>query len=340
MTVPYLARWLDAMNALQQADGRFLWVGAGIFDPWNHSECLMALVAVGDRQRLHAGFEALERLAQSDPILPGDMGCAAPMTIDGEHLSPEGVVHVRDTNFACWPALALWMAEAAFPEEGFARRHGGWALDAVHEALRAQQPRGPIGWALGPDGTPAEAALLAANGAIFKALGGAIRLEHLTGRTAEALVKARYRLGIALREGDALFADKSAYAMDWYYPAFCGALTVFSAKRRLKREWRRFVIDGFGCRCVRAQPWVTAGETSELILTLLSLGETAKANTLIHDLPVFNREPHEGALMGYQLNERRHWPQDGPSWTQAALILAVEAARGNARLAPLIDYAF
>ena len=38
-----------------------------------------------------------------------------------------------------------------------------------------------------------------------------------------------------------------------------------TSEARLAARWNDFVMDGFGCRCVEDEPWVTVAETAELI---------------------------------------------------------------------------
>ena len=63
--------------------------------------------------------------------------------------------------------------------------------------------------------------------------------------------------------------------MDWYYPVLSGAFNKSESIKILKEKWDEFVVDGLGCKCVKEEPWVTAAESSELVLSLMKVGLTA-----------------------------------------------------------------
>ena len=100
-----------------------------------------------------------------------------------------------------------------------------------------QLPGGAIGWALRPDGTPDDTALLTGNASLLP--GAALR--HRAGRAASARPS---RTGsspsptsaTALRERPEAFADRSRYSMDWYYPVLGGAVTGAAAPRPAGRR--------------------------------------------------------------------------------------------------------
>ena len=88
------------------------------------------------------------------------------------------------------------------------------------------------------------------------------------------------RLGVAIRSRPYLFnMTKSRFSMDWFYPVMCGAVTGAAAGRRLERQWKKYVVEGLGVRCVSDQPWVTVAESSELALTLAAMGDTQNGLT-------------------------------------------------------------
>ena len=70
---------------------------------------------------------------------------------------------------------------------------------------------------------------------------------------------------------------KDNFSMDWYYPVLTGVLEGDAAQKRLDEKWDTFVIDGFGCKCVREEPWVTVAETAELVMALVKAGRETKA---------------------------------------------------------------
>ncbi|MEO1324210.1 MAG: hypothetical protein AAFV59_14510 [Pseudomonadota bacterium] len=116
--------------------------------------------------------------------------------------------------------------------------------------------------------------------------------------------------------------------MDWYYVVLAGALPLEAARQRILDGWAQFVIEPLGCRCVSDEPWVTIAETAELVLALLAIGETERAAKLFAAL--FDYRDEAGVFwMGWQTREQIVWPREQPSWTQAAVILAADALRGD-----------
>ena len=81
-----------------------------------------------------------------------------------------------------------------------------------------QLPFGGIRW------TPTEEfALLAGSSSIYQSLRAGVALAELLDDPQPEWELAGGRLGHAVREHRDLFADKSTYSMDWYYPVLGGA---------------------------------------------------------------------------------------------------------------------
>ena len=99
-----------------------------------------------------------------------------------------------------------------------------------------QLPGGAIGWALRPDGTPDDTALLTGNASLFQALRCGIALAGLRGESQPDWELAVTDLGTALRSAPEAFADRSRYSMDWYYPVLGGAVTGAGGPRPAGRR--------------------------------------------------------------------------------------------------------
>lgn len=151
---------------------------------------------------------------------------------------------------------------------------------------------------------------------------------------------ARKRLGVALRERperfDRTWESKARFSMDWFYPVLTGVLSPEAGKARLAARWHEFVEPGLGCRCVADQPWVTLAETCELTLALLATGQRQRAAELFSGLHDWRTA--DGAYWtGYQFVEKVLWPEEQPTWTAGAILLAADAlteSTGAARLLP------
>src|SRR5699024_10669654 len=104
-----------------------------------------------------------------------------------------------------------------------------------------------------------------------------VALAELVGEPQPEWELAGGRLARALREHLDLFADKSTFSMDWYYPILGGAVRGAAGAERIEAGWDRFVVDGLGVLCVHTNPWVTGAETCELVLALDALGDHSRA---------------------------------------------------------------
>jgi hypothetical protein len=69
---------------------------------------------------------------------------------------------------------------------------------------------------------------------------------------------------------------------------------------------------------------VTVAETSEFIITLVIAGRKKNAQKLLLD--VLNISDETGIpYMGWQYEENIFWPNERPSWTSSALIIAADS---------------
>ena len=133
---------------------------------------------------------------------------------------------------------------------------------------------------------------------------------------------------------DRNWESKSRYSMDWYYPVLSGAFNKSESIKIFKEKWDEFVVDGLGCKCVKEEPWVTAAESSELVLSLMKVGLINEAEDILQD--TFNLIDEDGLLWtGYVFKDKKYWPIEKPSWTMGAAILA-----GNAinKFSPSSDF--
>ena len=123
------------------------------------------------------------------------------------------------------------------------------------------------------------------------------------------------------------FADKSRFAMDWYYPVLGGAVRGADAAGRLAAGWDTFVVPGLGVRCVSDQPWVTGAETCDLVLALDACGMRAEAAQMFATAQHL-RQGDGSYWTGWQYVNQAPFPRERSSWTAAAVILAADALAG------------
>jgi hypothetical protein len=317
---------LDVILTEQADNGAIPWFDHGPWDPWNHAECLMALGAMGEFEAADRGFAYLAATQEASGAWLAEYGNTVPMA-DRLHMARTPAAAFRDTNFAAYPAVALWHRYRLDGQVGFARRYWPMVRAAIDFVVSLQHPEGDISWSAEAHLTEADDAVLAGNASIFKSLDCALKLAALVGDPQPHWRLAQARLHDAIRCAPHRFdrtKDRSDFAMDWYYPVLAGVYSPAAGLARLETRAPRFAVLGQGCRCVASEPWVTVAESCELALTLTSLGAHATANALLESQ--WRRRDETGAFwMGWQFAEQIVWPRERPTWTQAAAILAYDA---------------
>jgi hypothetical protein len=188
-----------------------------------------------------------------------------------------------------------------------------------------QTSDGEIHWAISPAGEIDRMALLTGCSSIFMSLKCAIAISLKLGRSKPAWRASLDRLGEAIRNQPHLFnMTKSRYAMDWYYPVLCGALTGDAARQRIDQYWKKFVIESHGVRCVSDEPWVTIAETCELVLALSAIGNVEQGRIVFNWIA--DRCFEDGSYWcGFTCPDLTVWPEDQMSWTNAVALMAADA---------------
>ena len=328
---PYFDGARQTILRLQNTDGAIPWFKNGVIDPWNHLEAAMGLNLLGERAAAENAFAYLKNSQLPDGSWIGQLGSAVPIDEELHQFTTKGMDtgnKVRDTNFIAYIATALWHHYSLHDDRDYIAAYWPCMKAAIDFVVALQYPEGDIRWTARDANTPEEDALLTGNSSIYKSLGCAIRLAAVMGEAVDVWQQAREKLGNALahrRERfDRTWDAKTRYSMDWYYPVLSGALSVEAGDDRLAARWETFVIDGFGCRCVTDEPWVTVAETAELVMALVAQGARNKAAAMLANLDRFRDET--GAYwMGMQVEQHVFWPVERPAWTAGAVLLAHDA---------------
>jgi hypothetical protein len=198
---------------------------------------------------------------------------------------------------------------------------------AIDWVLGLQAPRGEVAWERDAAGARGEFALLSGCASILQGLRCAISLAELADDPQPDWELAVDQLGHVIACHPEAFADKSQFAMDWYYPVLGGALRGAAATERLARGWDVFVVPGLGVRCVSDQPWVTVAETCELVLALDACGQRERAREVFDAIGRLRHD--DGSYWtGWQYVNEDHFPAERSSWTSAAAVLAADALAG------------
>jgi hypothetical protein len=299
----------------QDADGALPWFRGGQLDPWDSVEAAMALDLGGEHDRARAAYRWLAGRQRPD-------GSWASEYRAGAESAP-----AAESNHAGYLAVGVWHSWLLSGDEQLVTQLWPAVRAGLDLVTRMQLAGGAIGWALRPDGTPDDTALLTGNASLFQALRCGIALAALRGDAQPDWELAVADLGTALREHPAAFADRSRFSMDWYYPVLGGAVTGPAARARLASDWDRFVVPGLGARCVADRPWVTGAETCELALSLAAAGQVDAAVEQVAAMQHL-RSDDGSYWTGYVFADDARWPVERTTWTAAAVVLAADALAG------------
>jgi hypothetical protein len=304
-----------SIAAEQDTDGALPWFRGGQLDPWDSVEAAMALDIGGAHDRAAAAYRWLAARQRPD-------GSWAAEYRDGAESAP-----AAESNHAGYLAVGAWHSWLITGDEHLVAELWPVVRRGLDLVTRMQLAGGAIGWALRPDGTADDTALLTGNASLFQALRCGIALAGLAGDAQPDWELAVADLGTALRTRPDAFADRSRYSMDWYYPVLGGAVTGAAARERLAADWDRFVVPGLGARCVSDRPWVTGAETCELALALAAADQRDAATEQVAAMQHLRHD--DGSYWtGLVYADDARWPVERTTWTAAAVVLAADALSG------------
>jgi hypothetical protein len=273
-----------SIAAEQDADGALPWFRDGQLDPWDSVEAAMALDIGGEHDRACAAYRWLAGRQRPD-------GSWAAEYRGGAESAP-----ATESNHAGYLAVGAWHSWLLTGDEHLVTELWPAVRAGLDLVTRMQLPGGAIGWALRPDGTPDDTALLTGNASLFQALRCGIAVAALRGEAQPDWELAVADLGTALRD-------------------------------RLAADWDRFVVPGLGARCVADRPWVTGAETCELALSLAAAGQRDAA---VEQVAAMQHLRHDDGSYwtGYVFADDARWPVERTTWTAAAVVLAADAISG------------
>lgn len=312
-----LLQTVDAIASVQQRDGSIPEFPGGVTNPWNHVEAAMALTVGG----LHAAAERAYTWLASTQREDGAWAAG--------YLGAEIVDRTLDANFTAYIAFGVWQHFVTTRDRGFLEEMWPSVAAAVRFTLGMQKDDGTMAWARDARGRRARSALLTSNACILMSLRSATRIATELGCERPGWELAQERVRTAIGEGDHLFTSKRRFSMDWYYPILARAIEGEQAELRLAKRWDAFVVPNLGARCVVDRPWVTSGETAELVLALHVMGRATEANLLLGW--VDNLRAKDGAYwIGATFPDGTVWPQQKPTWGSGSVVLAADVLAGGA----------
>ncbi len=301
----------------QQDSGEIPWFERGYADPWDHVEAAMGLSIGGEYDAARKAYEWLYGM----------------QLVDGSWwASYRGEVvdncERRETNFVAYIAAGIWHHFLITEDRDFLRAMWPMVDKAIGFVLDLQTEHGEIHWSVDGEGKPKEDALITGCSSIYKSLECAHNIAYTLDEVRPQWLLARERLGHALRNKperfDRTWESKERYSMDWFYPVLTGVLTPEESRARIASRWDEFVEKGLGCRCVSDEPWVTVAESCELVMALLAAGDHARAVEVYSWLHQWRLQ--DGSYWtGYQMVEDLLWPDEKPTWTAGAILLAADA---------------
>ncbi len=316
LPLDYFRPSIDYILDVQRSDGAIPWFHGGHFDPWDHTEAAMGLSIAGHLEEAEQAYDWLRQWQLEDGSWWARYEQGQPV-LDAEAR--------KESNFTAYVATGVWHHYLITTDETFLRRMWRTVERAIDHVVALQCRRGTIPWAVDAEGIPRAQALVTGCSSVHKSLECALNIATVLGHARPQWSLARERLGDALRNHPERFdQSKTRYSMDWFYPILGGVVRGAAARQRLQTRWSSFVEHELGCRCVSDEPWVTVAESCELTLALLAAGERHKANELFSWLHQFRCE--NGVYWtGYQFSLDLLWPDEQPTWTAGAVLLAADA---------------
>ena len=320
MVARLVERTTDYIARTQQPGGGIPWFEGGIIDPWDHVESAMGLTVGGRLDAAEAAYQWLATHQHEEGYWLA--------AYDGDEVA-DGTR--AETNFVAYAATGIWHHYMATGNEAFLRDLWPVISRALDFVLELQAETGEIYWALDTRTGINKDALLTGCSSIYRSLDCGIAIAQVLDEPHAHWQRARQRLGQALLTRpdrfDRTWDSKARYSMDWFYPVLSGVLSRPDARTRLGSRWNEFVSEGLGCRCVSDQPWITMAETCELIMACAAAGLNAQAVRLFEDLARFQVE--DGSWWtGYVFTDEVMWPDERPTWTAGAILLAADTLHG------------
>lgn len=286
-------------------------------DPWNHVEAAIAL----DISGMHtAATRAYQWLVSSQAE-------------DGSWLASYGASGIEeanhvDTNTVGYLGTGLLVHALTCPDDGAMDPLFDCLSRALGFVLRYEAGSGAVPWSVGHEGIPAPFSLRAASSSLVASLSHAALLASLLGRDGGRWAEASLRIAHGVRENEHPFADKHAFAMDWYYPFLTGVIKGADAAEQFLAGAESFVTaDGVLCRS--DERWVTTAETAEASIAAARVGEVDLAERLFATIRD-KRTDDGGYLTGLVYPERSEFPAgEKSSYSSAAVIIAADALSGG-----------
>jgi hypothetical protein len=305
------------LSSLQCPSGMILLASRSGADPWNHVEAAIGLDVAGRHDLALHAYRWLVAAQMKDG------SWLAAYNADG--LATGDYVDTNAVGYVASGVLAHLMAtgDAQGCDELYPMVEA--ALDYVAGQERGT---GAVAWSVDGDGKESPLRLLAGSSSLVSSFRHGAELASRLGRDGARWRAASDRIAGEIVANEEGFADKSEFAMDWYYPVLSGVLNGEEARRRLTQGESTFVTcDGVLCRSDRR--WVTSAETAEAAIAYARAGDSEMGKTLFATL-ADKRLPSGGYLTGLVYPERSEFPKgESTSYSDAAVLIAADVLAGG-----------
>ena len=298
----------------------------GSHDPWDHLEAVMGLTTLGYKDQALNGLHWMASNQNED-------GSWYNLYQDNKPLELN-----KQTNYASYIAVAVWHFYLLNNDIHFLKNFWESVKKGVLFSLSLQHSNGAIAWNIDKYEKIDEDYLLTGCSSIAKSLECAIAICQVLDHKSFELEwrESHSKLIVALENPAEIFdlkKDRSRFSMDWYYPILGGINSKKRIVSLIEMIKHSFWIKDLGIKCVADEPWVTVAETSECSIAFKKIGEDKIASELLLNA-IAIVDSQDIPYMGWQFHENIYWPEETPSWTTAACILAADA---NNKLTPGAD---
>ena len=289
----------------------------GSHDPWDHLEAVMGLSTLGFKNQALNGLHWMVANQNEDGSWYNLYQDEKPLELN------------KQTNYASYIAVAVWHFYLLNNDVNFLQDFWEPVKKGILFSLSLQNRNGAIAWNIDKSKKIDEDYLLTGCSSIAKSLECAIAIcQVLEHKSFELKWRdAHLKLIVALENPAETFdlkKDRSRFSMDWYYPILGGINSKERITSLVKMIKTSFWIRGLGVKCVADEPWVTVAETSECSIAFKKIGEDKIAlELLLNAIAIVDGQSIP--YMGWQFDENIYWPEETPSWTAAACILAADA---------------
>tara|TARA_B100001027_G_scaffold22299_1_gene13141 strand:+ start:3385 stop:4428 length:1044 start_codon:yes stop_codon:yes gene_type:complete len=286
-------------------------------DPWDHLEAVMGLTTLGYKTEAAKGFNWMISNQNVDGSWYNLYDDQKPIELN------------KQTNHSSYLAVAAWHFFLLNKDIDFLQNHWEPIKRGIIFSLSLQNDNGAIAWNVDDKGEVDDDYLLTGCSSITKSLECGIAICQVLGHKNQEKEWriAHAKLIKAIESPKGIFdlkKDRSKFSMDSYYPILGGINAKKMASSLMRNIKTTFWIKGLGIKCVSDEPWVTVAETSECSIAFKKMGEDKIALELLHNA-IAIVDSRSIPFMGWQYIENIYWPEETPSWTSGACILAADA---------------